>query len=298
MGATVECREGRLPPVVVKGAELEGIRFELPVASAQVKSCVLLAGLNARGETTVIERVASRDHTERMLVAAGAPLESRDGRITVSEVERLELGEVIVPGDLSSAAFALVAATLVPGSALRLEKVGVNPTRTGLLDVLRRMGANVTVEDRRMAGYEPVAELIVGHASLAATTVRADEVPLLVDELPLVALLGAFAEGRTVVEGAEELKHKESDRIATVVDGLRALGASIDARPDGFAVEGTGALRGGTLDAAGDHRLAMLGAVAGLASRGGVELLDADAANVSYPRFFEDLASITDGRDQ
>jgi 3-phosphoshikimate 1-carboxyvinyltransferase len=295
MGARVECREGRLPPIVVKGAELEGICFELPVASAQVKSCVLLAGLLARGETIVVERVASRDHTERMLVAAGAPLESRDGRITVSEVDRLELGEVVVPGDLSSAAFALVAATLVPGSALRLRNVGVNPTRMGLLGVLTRMGANVAVEDRRMVGYEPVAELVVGHASLAATTVRPHEVPLLIDELPLVALLGAFAEGTTVVEGAEELKHKESDRIATVVDGLRALGASIEARPDGFAVEGAGALRGGRIDAAGDHRLAMLGAVAGLASSEGVELRGAEAANVSYPRFFEDLASVTGG---
>jgi 3-phosphoshikimate 1-carboxyvinyltransferase len=160
------------------------------------------------------------------------------------------------------------------------------------------MGAKVAVEGRRMVGYEPVAELIVGHASLTATTVRADEVPLLIDELPLVALLGAFAEGRTVVEGAEELKHKESDRIATVVDGLRALGASIDARPDGFAVEGAGGLRGGTLHAGGDHRLAMLGAVAGLASREGVELVGADAARVSYPRFFEDVTSITDGSDQ
>jgi 3-phosphoshikimate 1-carboxyvinyltransferase len=154
------------------------------------------------------------------------------------------------------------------------------------------MGAKVGVEDRRMVGYEPVAELVIAHARLGATTVGADEVPLLVDELPLVALLGAFAEGTTMVEGAEELKHKESDRIAGVVEGLTALGASIEARPDGFAVEGTGALRGGTIDAAGDHRLAMLGAVAGLVSREGVEVRGAEAAGVSYPRFFEDLAAV------
>jgi 3-phosphoshikimate 1-carboxyvinyltransferase len=292
MGAEIECRDGRLPPIVVHGADLEAIDYELPVASAQVKSCVLLAGLLAGGETAVRERVASRDHTERMLVAGGVPLESREGRITVRGVERLALGEVVVPGDVSSAAFTLVAATLVPGSELRLQNVGVNPTRTGLLDVLRRMGANVAVEDRRMVGYEPVAELVIAHAALESTTVGPAEVPLLIDELPLVALLGAFAAGTTVVEGAEELKHKESDRITSLVEGLQALGASIEARPDGFAVEGTGGLRGGTIDAAGDHRLAMLGAVAGLASREGVEVRGAESARVSYPSFFDDLASV------
>jgi 3-phosphoshikimate 1-carboxyvinyltransferase len=293
MGARVECRDGRLPPLAVHGSELTGIRYELPVASAQVKSCVLLAGLLAGGTTEVAERAPSRDHTERMLVAAGAALESRDGIVSVRRAERLELGAVTVPGDFSSAAFWIVAATVVRGSVLALESVGVNPTRIGLLRVLERMGGAVEVVDRRMAGMEPVAELNVHSAPLRAATVEAQEVPLLIDELPLVALLGAFAEGTTVVTGAEELRHKESDRIATVVEGLRALGAQIEARPDGFAVEGAGELRGGSLDAAGDHRLAMLGAVAGLASRGGVEIHGAEAARVSYPGFFEDLALIT-----
>jgi 3-phosphoshikimate 1-carboxyvinyltransferase len=293
MGAAVECRDGRLPPLRVRGAELSGIRYELPVASAQVKSCVLLAGLLAAGETTVVEPVRSRDHTERMLVAAGAPLESRDGVVTVHAPKTLELGRFVVPGDFSSAAFWIVAATLVEGSQLKLHSIGLNPTRIGLLRVLERMGAAVEVVDRRMVGMEPVAELLVRSASLVATAVAPGEVPMLIDELPLVALLGAFAEGTTVVTGAEELRHKESDRIETVVEGLRSLGAKIDARPDGFAVEGTGGLPGGVLDAARDHRLAMLGAVAGLASRGGVEIRGAEAAVVSYPGFFDDLGLIT-----
>jgi 3-phosphoshikimate 1-carboxyvinyltransferase len=293
MGAQVECRDGRLPPLVVHGSDLAGVRYELPVASAQVKSCVLLAGLLAAGTTEVVERSPSRDHTERMLVAAGAALESREGVVSVRQAERLELGTVTVPGDFSSSAYWIVAATIVGGSALALESVGVNPTRIGLLRVLERMGGAVEVIDRRMAGMEPVAELAVRSAPLRATTVEAQEVPLLIDELPLVALLGAFAEGTTIVSGAEELRHKESDRIATVVEGLRALGAAIEARPDGFAVEGAGALRGGSLDAAGDHRLAMLGAVAGLASREGVEIRGAEAARVSYPGFFDDLGLVT-----
>jgi 3-phosphoshikimate 1-carboxyvinyltransferase len=292
MGAMVHCREERLPPLSVEGAELEGIRYELPVASAQVKSCLLLAGLLAQGETVVVEGAPSRDHTERMLVAAGAQLESSKGLVSVERAERLELGEVVVPGDFSSAAFWITAATLVPDSALRITEVGLNPTRVGLLRVLERMGGSIAVEDRRMVGMEPVADLVVRHAELRATAVEPDEVPLLIDELPLVALLGAYAEGSTTVGGAHELRHKESDRIATVVGGLRALGAAIEAREDGFEVEGSGGLRGGALFAARDHRLAMLGAVAGLASRDGVDVRGAEAAAVSYPGFFDDLDSI------
>jgi 3-phosphoshikimate 1-carboxyvinyltransferase len=292
MGATVHCRESGVPPLSVEGAELRAIRYELPVASAQVKSCVLLAGLLAEGETVVVESARSRDHTERMLVASGAELASGEGVVTVKRAERLEPGEIVVPGDFSSAAFWIAAATLVPDSALRIEEVGLNPTRIGLLRVLERMGGAVTVENRRMAGMEPVAELVVRHAQLRATDVHADEVPLLIDELPLVALLGAFAEGTTTVTGAAELRHKESDRIATVVGGLRALGAKIEARDDGFEVEGRGELRGGALFAARDHRLAMLGSVAGLASREGVDVRGAEAAVISYPGFFDDLARL------
>jgi 3-phosphoshikimate 1-carboxyvinyltransferase len=258
-----------------------------------VKSCVLLAGLLAQGETVVVERARSRDHTERMLVRAGAELNSEAGVVSVRRAERLELAEVVVPGDFSSAAFWIAAGTLVRGSEVRLDDVGLNPTRIGLLRALERMGASVSVESRRMVGMEPVAEILVRHASLAATTVDADEVPLVIDELPLLALMSVFAEGTTVVSGAAELRHKESDRIATVVEGLRGLGAEIEARPDGFVVEGGGGLRGGVIDAAGDHRLAMLGAVAGLASREGVEVRGAEAAGVSYPGFFRDLDRVT-----
>jgi 3-phosphoshikimate 1-carboxyvinyltransferase len=297
MGASIECRDGRLPPLTVTGADLQGERYELPVASAQVKSCVLLAGLLAAGTTKVIERLPSRDHTELMLREAGVPIEidKGDGDVTIAleRVDRLHLDGIDVPGDFSSAAFFAVAGTIVPGAELLLRGVGVNPTRTGLLDVLERMGALVDLRDRRSSGSEAVADIAVGHRSLRPTAVEPGEVPLVIDELPLVALLGAFAEGETVVRGAEELRHKESDRIATVVDGLRNLGADIEANADGFSVRGTGGLRGGAIDSAGDHRLAMLGAIAGLASREGVDVRGFEAAAVSYPEFLAHLSSLS-----
>jgi len=213
-------------------------------------------------------------------------------RVTVEPAERLEAGEIAVPADFSSAAFAIVAALLVRGSEVRLEDVGINPGRIGLLGILTRMGAAVEVAETAAAGEEPVATIVARSGPLQGTRVGGGEVPLAIDELPLVALAGCFADGETVVSGAEELRHKESDRIATVVGGLAALGAEIQATEDGFAVSGTGGLRGGVLDAAGDHRLAMLGAVAGLASREGVEVRGFEAAGVSYPGFAEDLAQL------
>jgi len=299
MGARIEAREGRFPPFTVHGAPLKGIEYELPVASAQVKSCVLVAGL-VTDETTVIEAVPARDHTERMLLRAGAPLErtgvTKGGqRTVVRNADELELDSIAVPGDLSSAAFLIAAGVLIPGSRLVLENVGVNWTRAGFLRVLERMGAIVLGELEPVGTFtpeEPVADLDVTGAPIEATTVEADEVPLTIDELPLVALLGCFAEGETVVRGAAELRLKESDRIAAVVDGLRGLGADIESAPDGFAVRGTGGLRGGVLEARGDHRLALLGAVAGLASDDGVEVVGMDAAAVSYPGFAADLAAL------
>lgn len=293
MGARVDCRDLRFPPLEVRAAHLHGIRYELPVASAQVKSCVLLAGLLAGGETTVVEPVPSRDHTERMLAAAGAaPAVREDGggrEITVREIERLAPEPTTIAGDFSSAAFFLVSAALLPDSELRLVDVGVNPTRTGLLDVMERMGARVEREHERVVAGEPVADLIVRNTPLRATSVEGAEVPRLIDELPLVALLGARAEGRTTVSGAEELRHKESDRIATVVEALRGLGADIEATEDGFVVNGAAELAGGRADSHGDHRLAMLAAVAGLASRSGAEVTGFEAAAVSYPGFAGDL---------
>ena len=299
MGAVIEPREDRYPPFTVHGAALAGIDYELPVASAQVKSCVLLAGL-VTDSTTVIEPVPSRDHTERMLASAGAPIR-REGsvdagyRTTISNTDELELEQVDVPGDLSSAAFLIAAGVLVPGSRLVLEGVGVNWTRAGFLRILERMGAIVlsgAEPPGTFAPHEPVADIDVRSAPIVGTAVEADEVPLAIDELPLVALLGCFAEGETLVRGAEELRVKESDRIAAVVEGLRGLGGQIEALPDGFVVTGTGRLHGGAIDARGDHRLALLGAVAGLASEAGVEVVGMEAADVSYPGFAEDLGGL------
>jgi 3-phosphoshikimate 1-carboxyvinyltransferase len=297
MGAQLEAREGRFPPLTVFGGRLRSIAYDLPVASAQVKSCVLLAGLAADGATTVTEPAPSRDHTERMLAAAGVSIHRFGRRVTVANTDELELSELVVPGDPSSAAFLVVAGVLVPRSRLVIRGVGVNWTRTGFLRILERMGGIVIGDLEREPGdeipiAEPVSDLDVAHGPLVATHVEPDEVPLAIDELPLVALLGCFAEGETVVRGAQELRVKESDRIATVVEGLRGLGASIEATEDGFAVEGTGGLRGGTIDAHGDHRLAMLGAVAGLASTEGVTVVGMEAADVSYPGFADDLRSL------
>ena len=293
MGAHIETDDGK-PPLAVGGGALHGIRYELPVASAQVKSCVLLAGLYADGRTTVVEPVATRDHTERLLAAAGAAVTRRQGRISVGPAERLELAEVSVPGDFSAAAPFIVAATLLPGSELTIHEIGLNPTRTGLLDVLERMGARITAFHRRRSGGEPIGDLEVQSAELTATKVTAEEIPRLVDELPLFALAAGCARGESRVEGARELRVKETDRIETVSTSLRALGIRITARDDGFRVRGVPSRpMGGGMSSHGDHRIAMLGAVAGLVSRHGVELEDPQAVAVSFPGFFELLHSVT-----
>jgi 3-phosphoshikimate 1-carboxyvinyltransferase len=294
MGADVETTDGHAPLLVRGSAALHGIEIEPEVASAQVKSAILLAGLNAEGATTVVERIPTRDHTERMLEAAGARVRRRGGSVTVEPAGVLRLEKVVVPGDFSSAAPLLVAAALVPGSDVTIHDLGVNPRRTGLLDVLERMGARVSVFDRRRSGGEPVASVQVQPGELVATEIRPDEVPGLVDELPLVAILASHARGETRVSGAGELRVKETDRIEAVTDGLRPLGARIRSRPDGWTVTGVPArLRGGRVDARGDHRIAMLGAVAGLASREGVAIEDADTAAISFPGFYELLESVT-----
>jgi 3-phosphoshikimate 1-carboxyvinyltransferase len=293
MGAQVEAREGRFPPLTVRGAQLSGIEYVLPVASAQVKSCVLIAGMLADGSTTVIEGAPSRDHTERLLRRARVPFEREGLRLTVSQVDELELDEIFVPGDPSSAAFIVAAATLVSGSRVVVKGVDFNWTRTGFLRIAERMGAVVLgdlEEPGAEADEEPVGELDVASGPLEGTVVEAAEVPAAIDELTLVALLGAFADGETVVSGAAELRLKESDRISAVVAGLSGLGAEIEGTDDGFVVRGDGTpLRGGVIDARGDHRMAMLGAVAGLASSEGVEVVGMEAAAVSYPGFERDL---------
>ena len=288
MGAHIETNNG-LPPIVVEGTDsLRGIEYALPVASAQVKSAILLAGLNARGRTTVVEPAPTRDHTELMLAAAGARVGRHPNSVSIEPAGSLELGEVTVPGDFSAAAPFVVAATLLPGSELTIHDLGLNPLRTGLLDVLERMGARLAVFNRRKVGGEWIGDLEVRSAELVGAEVDAEEVPRLVDELPLFALAAAFARGESRVRGAGELRVKETDRIETVTTGLRTLGVRVRARDDGFWVRGVPSRpRGGSMSSAGDHRVAMLAAVAGLVSREGVDVRDAEAVAISFPGFFD-----------
>ncbi len=293
MGATVETTDGHLPLRIV-GAALSGIDYAPEAASAQLKSAVLLAGLGASGRTTVVELSPTRDHTERLLRDAGVQVSARSTAVVLDPPERLRLPAVDVPGDFSSAAPFVVAATIVPESRITIHDVDLNPRRTGLLDVLDRMGGRASVLARRRVGAEPVGDLEVRAAGLTATTIESGEVPLLVDELPLFALLAAHARGESRVSGAAELRLKETDRIEAVVDALRAIGARVRGARDGFAVTGVPSRpRGGKVDARGDHRIAMLGAVAGLASREGVDLRDAGCVAVSFPGFFDLLEAVS-----
>jgi 3-phosphoshikimate 1-carboxyvinyltransferase len=297
MGARIETTDGHAP-LTVEGGPLQPIRYELPVASAQVKSCVLLAGLYAgEGPTAVVEPAPSRDHTERMLQAVGARVERRPLEAAVWPVERLRPLDIDIPGDFSSAAPFVAAATLLPGSEVRLHGIGVNPTRTGFLQVLERMGARISIYGRRIAGGEPVADLEVGAAELTATEVTPEEVPQLIDELPLFALCAALAHGESVVRGAQELRVKESDRIESVTNALRAVGIRIRSTYDGFRVRGLPSRPqgGGTVLSGGDHRIAMLGALLGLVSREGVDVEGAECVSVSFPGFFDVLESLRAG---
>lgn len=291
MGAEVELSDGEHPPLSVRGGSLVGIEYELPVASAQVKSAVLLAGLSALGATTVVERVLTRDHTERLLSWLGASVHATQGRVTVRRGEGLRAFELRVPGDLSSAAPMLAAAALVPGSDLVVEDVGLNPTRTGLIRTLERMGASIDIEALPW-DPEPSGRLRIRHAPLVATTVTADEVPTIVDELPLLGVLATQAEGVTEVRGAGELRVKESDRIAGLVAGLRLLGADVEEFDDGFAVRGPTRLRGGAVDSRSDHRLAMAFAVAGLVITEPVQVSDMGFVADSFPGFLRALESV------
>jgi 3-phosphoshikimate 1-carboxyvinyltransferase len=294
MGARVETTDGHAP-VVIEGGRLQPIRYELPVASAQVKSAVLLAGLLAEsGPTRVVEPQPTRDHTERLLRELGVSVGRRGSEISISPVDGLPPVRVQIAGDFSSAAPFVLAATLLSGSELLVQGVNMNPLRTGFLDVLERMGANIAVFNRRVVGGEPAADLEVRSAQLTATRIEPDEVPRMIDELPLLALAGAMARGDTIVRGAAELRVKETDRIETVTTSLKALGVRIEASDDGFRVRGVPSRpKGGGMGTHGDHRLAMLGAVAGLVSRVGVRLEGAEAVAISFPGFFDLLESVT-----
>lgn len=295
MGASVGTSDGGRPPVVLRGGPLTGIRHRLPVASAQVKSAVLLAGLQAEGPTVVEEPAPSRDHTERLLAAMGATLR----RPAAVEVE-IEPGpiygaEIAVPGDASSAAFLVAAAALVHGSDLTIHGVGLNPGRAGLLRILSRMGGSVEVSDDGREGPEPAGDVRIRWAPLSGVSVGAAEVPAAIDELPLVGLLATQAEGVTRVAGAGELRVKESDRIRGLVAGLRALGAQAEELPDGFAVAGPSRLDGGAVDSLGDHRLAMTFAVAGLIASRPVRVEGMETAADSFPGFADALGAALTG---
>ncbi len=286
MGAQIETTDGHLP-LTITGGPLQAIDYELPVASAQVKSAILLAGLGAEGRTTVIEPVPTRDHTELMLQAAGVRVTVRPASVSVDPPTHLRLGAVDVPGDFSSAAPFIVGATLVPESRITIHDVNLNPRRTGLLDVLERMGGRVGILTRRRVGFEQVGDLEVRAAEPTATTITSNEVPRLVDELPLFGLLASGARGGSWVYGAGELRHKETDRIEALVDALRAIGGRARAEEDGFSVTGVPTRpRGGRIESRGDHRIAMLGAIAGLVSREGVRIEGAECVTVSFPGFF------------
>ncbi len=285
MGAVIDTGEGGLPPLAIHGGQrLRAIDYALPMASAQVKSCVLLAGMYAEGETRVTEPAPTRDHTERMLAGFGYPVRREGATAILQGGGRLEGGAVDVPADISSAAFWLVAASIAGEGELLLEHVGVNPTRTGILDILERMGADITRENPREVGGEPVADLRVRPADLRGIAIPEDRVPLAIDEFPVIFVAAACAEGETVLTGAEELRVKESDRIQVMADGLAELG--VDARPtaDGMVIRG-GRIGAGTVDSHGDHRVAMAFAVAGLRAQGPITIRDCTNVNTSFPGF-------------
>ena len=286
MGARIDSQDG-LPPLHIHGGNaLQGIEYTLPVASAQVKSALLLAGLYAQGETEVIEPHPTRDYTERMLAAFGWPIDFSPGRARLSGGHRLKATDVDVPADFSSAAFFLVAASVVPGSELHLQAVGLNPRRTGLLQALRLMGADIRIENERESGGEPVGDIVVRHAPLHGVELPEALVPDMIDEFPALFVAAAVAQGSTVIRGAAELRVKESDRLASMATGLRALGIQVDETPDGATIVG-GTLNGGSIDSHGDHRIAMSFAIAGLVAREPVHIADCRNVATSFPGFIE-----------
>ena len=297
MGADITSVSGNdCAPLSVHGKQLYGVHFNSPIASAQVKSAVLLAGLYASGQTTVTEPALSRDHTERMLRSFGAKVLTGnfEGRpsVTVTETQNLYGTEISVPGDISSAAFFLVGASIVPGSEVVLRNVGINPTRDGVISALRAMGAKIEVLEVRNEDSEPAADLLVRYAPLHGTEIGGALIPRLIDELPVLAAAAAVAEGRTVIRDAAELKVKESNRIRTMAEGLSRLGAKVEETEDGLIIDGGAALHGGAVESYSDHRIAMSFAILSLVTDGEVRISDPDCVNISAPTFYEDLKSL------
>ncbi len=294
MGAKIDGRKnGEYLPLSIRGSSLQGIHYELPVKSAQVKSAILLAGLFADGQTTIVEKAKTRDHTENMLRAFGADINSDGLTVTVSNKKQLTPVHVTVPGDISSAAFFLVAAAIVPDSRLTLKSVGLNKTRTGIIDVLENMGANIVISNQKEISGELLGDVTVTYNQLIGTTIEADLIPRLIDEIPVISLLATQAEGTTIIKDAEELRVKETDRIKAIMDVLKTLGANIEEKPDGLIIHGKTKLNGGKIKSYSDHRIAMMGIIASLITDSNVSLDDTSSIAVSYPDFFKDLDQIT-----
>ena len=292
MGASIEGKNDNFCPLTLFPSELHGIEYRLPVASAQLKSAILLAGLYAEGQTTVIEPAPSRDHTERMFRALGVEIETNGNVITLEPPEDLHAVDIAVPADISSAAFFLVAGAIVPGSELTIRNVGVNPTRTGILDVLRSMGADITESNFR-DDAEPVCDLTVRYSRLHGTEIGGAIIPRLIDELPVIAVAAAFAEGETVIRDAQELKVKESNRIASMVAELTKAGVDVEETDDGMIIRGGNPVHGGQINSYLDHRIAMAFSIAALAAEGNTEIQDGQCVDVSYPSFFTELHSLS-----
>ncbi len=293
MGAQITGRaDGQYTPLAIQGTKLQAIDYKMPVASAQVKSAILLAGLRAEGTTIVREMDVSRDHTERMLRQFGAHVEVDNGVVSIEGGQALNGTHVSVPGDISSAAFFLVAGAICKNSQLTLNNVGINPTRDGIIEVLEKMGATMTVTPNDDNQAEPTATIQIATSSLTGTIIEGDIIPRLIDEIPILALLATQAHGQTIIKDAEELKVKETDRITAVVTELKKLGAQIEATEDGMIIEGPTSLKGANLQTYGDHRIGMMGAVAALITDGAVTLDDAQCIAVSYPSFFEHIEAV------
>lgn len=291
MGAKIEGRQsGEFTPLSVTGGELESITYTLPVASAQVKSAIILAGLQAKGTTKIIEPEKTRDHTERMIHAFSGKVSNDNGMISVEGGQSFKATNLIVPGDISSAAFFLAAGAIVPNSKIVLKNVGLNPTRTGIIDVLKEMGAKMTIEPYESNGHEePAGDIFIETSELKGVTIDGEMIPRLIDEIPIIALLSTQATGKTIIKDAQELKVKETNRIDTVVNELKKLGANIEATDDGMIIEGQTSLSGGTVESYGDHRIGMMLSIASLISDGDIELHQPDAIAVSYPSFFDHI---------
>lgn len=284
---------GNCAPLTIKGGYVTAVDYDSPVASAQVKSCVLLAGLYADGVTSIYEPVLSRNHTELMLSSFGADITSVGTKATIKKATELFGQNIVVPGDISSAAYFIVAGLIVPNSEILIENVGINPTRDGIIKVCQSMGGDITLLNKRISGGEEVADILVRSSALHGTTIDGDIIPTLIDEIPVIAILAAYASGTTVIGDATELKVKESDRIAVMVDNLTRMGVDVTGTDDGMIINGGKPIHGAVVDSHLDHRIAMSFAIASLIAEGTTTINDAECVNISYPNFYDDLSSLS-----